>query len=212
MSSSTDLPGNSDSSRSSLAESRVGQNELSENATGKGADSAQDSAQGSTQQSDHNPETLLIGWREWVSLPQLGLPAIKAKIDTGARTSAIHAFDIKQIKKNGGQDWLEFNVQPVQRDSSIVCRCEAQLVDVRRVTDSGGHTADRFFIETELRIGSHSRTIEMTLSQRTDMLFRMLLGRTAMVPGIQVDPSLSFSLGRMSARSLYTEIADGVDL
>ena len=196
MSSSTNLPKNTDSSSSSASAADPAQNELSENELGQASD----------------PQSMLIGWREWVSLPQLGLPAIKAKIDTGARTSAIHAFDIKQIKKNGGQDWLEFNVQPVQRDSSIVCRCEAQLVDVRRVTDSGGHTADRYFIETELQIGSHRRTIEMTLSQRTDMLFRMLLGRTAMVPGIQVDPSLSFSLGRMSARSLYTEISEGVEL
>jgi len=151
-----------------------------------------------------------VGWREWVSLPQLGLPAIKAKIDTGARTSAIHAFDIQKIKKNGGQDWLTFSVQPVQRDVNIVCRCEAQLIDIRRVTDSGGHTADRYFIETELQIGSLTRTIEMTLTQRTDMLFRMLLGRTAMVPGIQVDPSLSFSMGRMSARALYADIENGV--
>jgi hypothetical protein len=200
MSSSTNLPENTNSWSSSLSKSDVGQNELAENEIGQDSDESP----------GQDPESLLIGWREWVSLPQLGLPAIKAKIDTGARTSAIHAFDIKQIKKNGGEDWLTFNVQPVQRDVSIVCRCEAQLIDVRRVTDSGGHTADRYFIETELQIGSHTRIIEMTLSQRTDMLFRMLLGRTAMVPGIQVDPSLSFSLGRMSARSLYADITQGV--
>lgn len=199
MSSSTNLPENTNSLNSKLSNSGVAQNKLSENEAEQGANS--DSSQVS--------KTLMVGWREWVSLPQLGLPAIKAKVDTGARTSAIHAFDIEQIKKNGGQDWLAFSVQPVQRDISIVCRCEAQLIDVRRVTDSGGHTADRFFIETELRIGSHTRIIEMTLSQRTDMLFRMLLGRTAMVPGIQVDPSLSFSLGRMSARALYADINQG---
>ena len=158
---------------------------------------------------DQDSESLLIGWREWVSLPQLGLPAVKAKIDTGARTSAIHAIDIARIKKNGGQDWLSFKVQPIQRDVSIVCNCEAPLIDIRRVTDSGGHAAERYFIETELQIGSHTRTIEMTLSQRSDMLFRMPLGRTAMVPGIQVDPSLSFSLGRMSARAMYADVTDG---
>lgn len=199
MSSSTNLPENTNSLNSNLSNSGVAQDKLSEN----------EAEQGSSPDSSQASEALMVGWREWVSLPQLGLPAIKAKIDTGARTSAIHAFDIEQIKKNGGQDWLAFSVQPVQRDVSIVCRCEAQLIDVRRVTDSGGHTADRFFIETELRIGSHTRIIEMTLSQRTDMLFRMLLGRTAMVPGIQVDPSLSFSLGRMSARALYADIAQG---
>lgn len=187
MSSSTNPPENVDSP---LDESALTQDERLNNET------------------DKDPEPMLIGWREWVSLPQLGLPAIKAKIDTGARTSAIHAFDIEQIKKNG-QDWLTFKVQPVQRDVSIICNCEAPLIDVRRVTDSGGHTADRFFIETELQIGSHTRVIEMTLSQRSDMLFRMLLGRTAMVPGIQVDPSLSFSLGRMSARALYADATEG---
>ena len=193
MSSSTRVPEDSDSTSPLGSESDTAQNQTAENEIGQ------------------DPGTLLIGWREWVSLPQLGLPAIKAKIDTGARTSAIHAFDIEQMKKNG-QDWLAFSVQPVQRDTNIVCRCEAQLIDVRRVTDSGGHTGDRFFIETELQIGSHTRTIEMTLSQRSDMLFRMLLGRTAMVPGIQVDPSISFSLGRMSARALYADAADGVVL
>jgi len=153
---------------------------------------------------------ILLGWREWVSLPQLGLPAIKAKIDTGARTSAIHAFDIERFKKDGAQDWVAFSVQPVQRDASIVRRCEAPLIDIRNVTDSGGHKAERFFVETVLQIGEHRRLIEMTLSQRNDMLFRMLIGRTSMVPGIQVDPSKSFSLGRMSARALYADLSDGV--
>ena len=152
---------------------------------------------------------LLIGWREWVSLPQLGLPAIKAKIDTGARTSAIHAFEIERFKKDGGVDWVAFSVQPVQRDTTIVRRCEAPLIDIRSVTDSGGHKSNRYFVETEVTIGGHTRSIEMTLSQRTDMLFRMLLGRTAMVPGIHVDPSRSFTLGRMSARSLYAESNTG---
>ncbi len=161
--------------------------------------------------SDNTSESLMIGWREWVCLPQLGLPAVKAKVDTGARTSAIHARDIRRVKRDGGQDWVEFTVQPIQRDSTIERRCEAQLLDIRRVTDSGGHASDRFFIATELQLGSISRTIEMTLSQRDDMLFRMLLGRTAMVPGIQVDPSLSFTLGRVSARLLYAEPPAGVE-
>ncbi len=160
---------------------------------------------------DEQSGSLVIGWREWVSLPQLGLPAVKAKIDTGARTSAIHARDIKRIKRDDGRDWVEFTVQPIQRDTSIERRCEAPLLDIRRVTDSGGHTSDRFFIATELQLGPVSRTIEMTLSQRDDMLFRMLLGRTAMVPGIQVDPSLSFTLGRVSARLLYADEVAGAE-
>ena len=96
---------------------------------------------------------LIISWREWVSLPLLGLPAIKAKIDTGARTSAIHALDIERVTRNNGQDWLAFSVHPIQRDDSIVRRCEAPLVDIRSVTDSGGHTEDRYFISTQVQIG-----------------------------------------------------------
>ena len=155
---------------------------------------------------ENNP--LVVGWREWVGLPQLGLPAIRVKVDTGARTSAIHAFDIERVKRDG-VDWILFNVQPIQRDKTIIRHCEARLVDIRRVTDSGGHSGDRFFISTNLTLGPITRTIEVTLSQRNDMLFRMLLGRTALVPGIVVDPSLSFSLGRVSARALYAEEATG---
>lgn len=156
-----------------------------------------------------NDSSLIVGWREWVGLPQLGLPAIKAKVDTGARTSAIHALNIERIKRDGGQDWLQFIVQPIQRDVSIWRQCEAPLVDIRKVTDSGGHAQDRYFISTQLQIGSLLRTIEITLSQREDMLFRMLLGRTAMVPNIHVDPALSFTLGRASARALYADESVG---
>lgn len=182
--------------------------EMGSHAAGNGAEHA---ASGRSDGARHGraPMTgetpLTIGWREWVSLPALGIPAIKAKIDTGARTSAIHAVDIQRVKRNGGQDWLTFNVQPLQKDKAVVIECEAQLADIRRVTDSGGHSADRYFITTQLQIGDEIRDIEMTLSQRDDMLFRMLLGRTSMTPGIQVDPSLSFSLGRVSARALYAD-------
>ena len=160
---------------------------------------------------DVETDNLVIGWREWVSLPQLGLPAIKAKVDTGARTSAIHARDISRFKRDDGEDWVQFTVQPIQRDASIERRCEARLLDIRSVTDSGGHTSERFFIATELQLGPVTRSIEMTLSQRDDMLFRMLLGRTAMVPGIQVDPSLSFTQGRVSARLLYADDTAGAE-
>ena len=166
-------------------------------------------AAGHSQTQTDNALPMTIGWREWVSLPKLGIPAIKAKIDTGARTSAIHAFEIERVSRDGGQDWLSFSVQPIQRNASVVVRCEAPLIDIRRVTDSGGHAADRYFITTPLQIGDETRDIEITLSQRDDMLFRMLLGRTAMVPGIQVNPSHSFSLGRVSARSVYADLSTG---
>ncbi len=146
---------------------------------------------------------LTIGWREWVALPDIGVPAIKAKIDTGARTSAIHAFDIERFTQDNGEDWVAFTVLPIQRDITIKRRCQAQLVDIRRVTDSGGHAEERFFVTTRLIVGRIERTVEVTLAQRPDMLFRMLLGRTALVPDIIVNPYRSYTLGRVKARALY---------
>ncbi|MFK7861360.1 MAG: ATP-dependent zinc protease [Granulosicoccus sp.] len=160
---------------------------------------------------DISASPLVIGWREWVSLPDIGLPAVKAKVDTGARTSAIHASEIKRFKYKDGSDWVAFTVMPIQRVSSIVRRCEAPLVDIRKVTDSGGHSEERYFITTNVVIGDLVRSVEITLAQRTDMLFRMLLGRTSMIPGIVVNPQLSYTLGRLKARAIYKKIASGVD-
>lgn len=148
---------------------------------------------------------MTVGWREWVSLPDLGLPAIKAKVDTGARTSAIHASNIERFRHENGDDWVSFTVYPIQRITNITRQCKAPLVDIRKVTDSGGHSEERFFITTNLVIGDQTRMVEITLAQRTDMLFRMLLGRTTLVPGIVVNPQRSYSLGRMNARSIYSE-------
>lgn len=153
---------------------------------------------------------LILGWREWIALPQLGIPAIKAKVDTGARTSAIHAFDIKRETRADGSDWVSFGVYPLQRNDSIARRCHAPLVDVRQVTDSGGHTEDRYFILTTFVIGSVQREIEITLADRNNMLFRMLLGRTALVPDICVDPAQSFLYGRVSAKEHYDDEVSGV--
>ncbi len=146
---------------------------------------------------------LTIGWREWVGLPDLGLPAVKAKIDTGARTSAIHSCNVERFKNENGDDWVSFTVLPIQRNLTIKRRCEAPLVDIRRVTDSGGHAEERFFIITRLVVGSVEREVEVTLAQRPDMLFRMLLGRTALVPDIVVNPFRSYTLGRVKARAVY---------
>lgn len=166
------------------------------------------------QGSDQSPlevptDVPVLGWREWISLPQLGLPAIKAKVDTGARTSALHAFDTKPFKHEDGSEWVAFSVCPVQRDSSLQRRCQAPVVDVRSVTDSGGHAQERFCIATEIVIGQITRTVEITLASREDMLFRMLLGRTALIPDIMVNPQLSYTLGRLNARSLYNQSVAG---
>ena len=148
---------------------------------------------------------LTVGWREWVSLPELGLPGIKAKVDTGARTSAIHAFDIEPFCHSNGTDWVAFSVLPIQREPAIVRRCKAPLVDLRNVTDSGGHAEQRFCISSQLIVGPVTRTVEITLAQRNDMLFRMLLGRTTLKPDIVVNPHLSYTLGRQNARQLYND-------
>jgi len=151
----------------------------------------------------------VLGWREWVSFPDLGLPAVKAKVDTGARTSALHAFDIQPDTGSGG-DWVSFSVEPLQRNTNVVKRCRARVIDQRRVTDSGGHAEDRIFVETRVQIGELIRTIELTLTERHNMLFRMLLGRTALVPTILVDPGKSYCTGKLDARALYASIEEGV--
>jgi len=141
------------------------------------------------------PQLMTLGWREWVSLPDLGLPHIKAKVDTGARTSAIHAFALKTYDKDG-HERVEFRMHPNQKDNNTIVVCDAAVVDKRVVTDSGGHKEERLVIETALQIGEHAWTIEATLTSRDDMLFRMLLGRTAMKGRAIVNPGRSYLVGK----------------
>lgn len=141
-------------------------------------------------------DTMLIGWREWVGLPEIGIPAVKAKIDTGARTSCIHAYDISPITRDDTL-YVQFKVQPIQRRNDIVRSCEAKVVDRRYVTDSGGHHELRYVISTDLEIGGKRWPIEVTLKNRDSMMFRMLLGRTAMEHYLVVDPAKSFQLTRV---------------
>ena len=136
---------------------------------------------------------MTVGWREWVSLPALGIATIKAKVDTGARTSALHAFKVAAIEKEG-EPWVRFSMHPLQHDTDTVVECEAPVKDRRVVADSGGHREERFVIETELAIGGETRRVEMTLTDRESMIFRMLIGRTAM-QDLVVDPNTSFQLG-----------------
>ena len=144
----------------------------------------------------NNGERLTVGWREWVQLPELGLKRIKAKIDTGARTSALHAFELRTFDQDG-QSRVEFKLHPRQRNTEKVITCVANIVDQRDVTDSGGHTETRWVIQTPLTIGQHTWPIDITLTSRDDMRFRMLLGRSAMIDRILVDPTRSYIFGKI---------------
>lgn len=136
-----------------------------------------------------------VGWREWCSLPELGLPHIKAKVDTGARSSCLHAFFVEPFLK-GETQWVRFGMHPNQHNADQEIFCEAKVIDIRDVTDSGGHTEKRFVICTQLVLGKQQWPIELTLTNRDTMSFRMLIGRTAMSKKIIVDPSASFLIGK----------------
>jgi hypothetical protein len=138
---------------------------------------------------------LRVGWREWVALPQFNIRAIKAKVDTGARTSALHAFSLERFSE-GGRPRVRFKIHPRRLRNDIVVPCEADIVDERMVTDSGGHREMRIVIATEIVLGSQHHRIELTITDRDTMRYRMLLGRTAIRGRMIVDPSLSYRLGR----------------
>jgi len=148
---------------------------------------------------DTNGKTV-IGWREWVALPELGIAAIKAKMDTGARTSALHTFCIEPFEADG-QSRVRFGIHPQMKRQNIEIFCVADLVDQRLVRDSGGHEEERYVIRTLLRFAGEQWPIEITLTDRDPMQFRMLLGRTALRPRLIIDPSRSYRMGKLQAQS-----------
>ncbi len=137
-----------------------------------------------------------VGWREWISLPEIGILAMQCKVDTGAKTSALHAFKVDSFERDG-QLWVRFSVHFDETDLSKIQVCEAKVIDQRSVTDSSGNVSERFFIETLLEIGEGHYRIQVSLTDRDTMKFNMLLGRSALRKGhFIVDPGKSYLQGR----------------
>ncbi len=144
---------------------------------------------------------MLIGCREWCALPTIDIPAIKVKIDTGARTSSLHAFGIKPISKKN-KSWVGFYVFPIQGNKAIKIYCETPIVDERYVISSSGHREMRYIIDAELKLGFLTWKIELSLSNRDSLRFRMLLGREAFKNHVIIDPSRSFFQGKIKKKEL----------
>ncbi len=151
-----------------------------------------------SKRSSSAPPRPVIGWREWVELVGLGADRfkVKVKVDTGARSSALHAFNVERFRRDG-QDWVRFDVHPIQDDSKFTIPAEAPLVDERWVRNSGGKADLRPVIRTTVRYLDVEWEIELTLTRRDMMGFRMLLGRQAIRKRFVVDPARSFVGGRM---------------
>jgi hypothetical protein len=137
------------------------------------------------------PPLPVVGWREWVALPALGIGRIKAKVDTGARSSALHAMDVELVERKGGS-WVRFTVLPIQRSHQGEVRVEAPMLDRRSVRSSSGRSEMRPVIQVDVEIGGRRFPVEMTLTRRDQMGFRMLLGRTALRRRFLVDPGRSY--------------------
>jgi len=139
----------------------------------------------------------VLGWREWLALPDLGIHAIRAKIDTGARSSALHVEGIETFQSNG-REWVRFAIATGSPGAPAVV-VESVVHDRRPVTDSGGHVSERIFLLTTIALAGHAYPAEINLTSRRNMLFPMLLGRTALARRFLIDPRRSFRAGRSPA-------------
>lgn len=149
-------------------------------------------------------EQYILGWEEWLSLPDIGLPAIKAKIDTGARTSALHATVIEPFGP-AERPQVRFLLRPNPEDPALEVTCSARVIDRRTITSSNGESELRYVIATTANMGTRSWPIELTLTNRSSMAYRMLLGRTAIADDMIVDPNSSFAQPLLSYE-LYKNI------
>lgn len=146
-------------------------------------------------------DKILIGSEEWCSFPSLGIPAIKARVDSGAKTSSLHAVNINPFKRHGS-NWVSFEVHPLQDNRRTVARCEAEVVDRRTVRSSSGESEKRLVVKVPFRLGEVDLEIELTLTNRDSMGYRMLLGREAMAGRMLVDPEASFVQGEYLEKEL----------
>lgn len=138
-------------------------------------------------------QRLIVGWREWAQLPELSIDHIKVKIDTGAKTSSLHAFQLSTVK-HSGKDYVKFDIHPIQDIDTIIYTCISPIVDYRWITSSTGHRQQRFIIETQLKIGDYTSLVQLSLANRDEMGFRLLIGRAALKKEVLVDPAHSFLL------------------
>lgn len=143
----------------------------------------------------HDAASTRVGWREWVSLPDLGVDWIKAKIDTGARTSSLHAFDL-ECERDGGEQVARFTVRPWQGSQEDPVPVTCPVLDEREVRSSSGHAEARLVVGLRVRLAGREVPAEVTLSRRDEMDFRMLVGREALAHGFVVDPAASYLGGR----------------
>ena len=142
----------------------------------------------------------VIGWREWVGLPDLGIRRVKVKVDTGARTSAIHAWDLRRYRA-GGCDMVDFMLHPRQRDDKRVVAGVAEVIDERSVRSSNGQVSRRPVVLMRLEVGEESLVTQVTLVDRDEMGFRMLLGRRALAKRFVVDPARSYVVSSKGKKS-----------
>ena len=144
------------------------------------------------------PPLSVIGWREWVSLPELGIEKIKAKVDTGARTSSLHAFHVKLFQRDG-EDWVSYEVHPVQRSTRELLQIESKVLETRLVRSSSGKASRRPVIVTPIELLGITWPVELTLANRDQMGFRMLLGREAFRGRFLVNAGKSYLGGKPAA-------------
>ena len=148
-----------------------------------------------------NDERMIVGSEEWCSFPDLDIPYIKARVDSGAKTSSLHAFNIQKFSRNN-QFWVSFDIHPLQRNRKVLVHCEAPIVDQRTIKSSNGTAEKRFVIRTPIILNGQQWDVELTLTNRDSMGYRMLLGREAMTERLLIDPSAQCNFGEVSEETL----------